>query len=163
MRRVGDPTSPANTGPAWTPIFTGSRSVGLEDRERGADHAALAVFAGARRARGEDELGAVARDVGRQQADVVTRGRVLDRRHDLLELGRELVGARRRKDVVESADRDEPDGHVTMLGFLVRIGEAGAQLGRHEELDGGGIVDRHDRFGVGTRPRRALHEDALAG
>ena len=116
------------------------RWLGFEDGEHRAQHAPFTVGTRVRRARSQDELPTATGDVGREQADVVTRGLFLDEPGKLREARGQLRRAELLEHVVGGTEVDEADGDVSVLGLVVLTGQpARSRAGMSSSISPGAI------------------------
>jgi hypothetical protein len=107
VRRNSAPTSPEKTRPAAHPEPQRKRRLEVGDAARGADDALLVLALGLGRPGDEDDLAAVAVDVGLEERHAVLVGHLLRTRDERLERVRELVRPARFEHLVDTAEVDE--------------------------------------------------------
>ncbi len=102
-----------------------------------AEHPALVVAVRDGHAGREDDLPAVAIDVGGEERDALRVGGCLRRVHELVDRTRSRTRARRRDEVVDAVEVHEADGRGAVLRFDRPVTQVLAQRDRHRGRDVG--------------------------
>ena len=160
--RSGIPTSAANTCPRLTPSCSGSgeSESAIRRSARSIRPSSSSNEVGMPGA--EEELAAVAVEVGGQQADRLGGQRLLDQADGPVQRLGQDVRARARQQGVGAGELDERDAGDPVLGVGDARVEVLAQLVREQPADPLAVDVREDELVAGRRVRRAPAQQQLA-
>ncbi len=149
VRRYHGPMSPAKTLPRLTPIRTGMRALAVGDAPHGEQDPLLVVAGDRRGAGGEDQLAAVVVRVGRKEAHAELVACGLRVGEQLLEVGRDRLGAAIANRPVGPVEVHERDRDLAVLRRAPAGEHVRANRGRETARDDLGI-HRRRRAGVAS-------------
>ena len=106
--------------------------VGVEQRAPDSEHPTLAVLDGVRHACGEDHLDAPAGNVGRKEAHLVTAGDLERHADESVQALGDHLGSGFSQHAIHTADVDEADSDVAVLGAVIVVEQSAPQGSRDE-------------------------------